>query len=102
MIANPEGTLCFSGKAQIAREILAYLNEHPDATDTLEGIAQWWLLERKIKYQRDLAREALAELVGKELVLEISAGDSRIYRTNPKKDGEIRAFLNNSTKQLQE
>jgi len=32
------------------REILAYLADHPDAQDTLAGIFEWWLLERKITY----------------------------------------------------
>jgi hypothetical protein len=30
-------------KTEIAREILAYLLDHPDAQDTLDGISQWWV-----------------------------------------------------------
>lgn len=82
------------GKAQIAREILAYLTDHPDAQDTLDGIIEWWLLDRKIIYQRKIVQEVLAELVDKGLLLEVPAGDSRThYRVNQIKSEEILAFL---------
>ncbi len=93
-----ERDLCFSDKSRIAHEILAYLMDHPDAQDTLDGVVQWWLLERKIKNQADLAKEALAELVHKAWVLEVSVGDSCTYRMNRNKYEEIRAFLPNESK----
>jgi hypothetical protein len=96
----PEGeqvmdkNLRFPDKFRIAHEILAYLMDHPDAQDTLDGVVQWWLLERKIKNQTDLTKEALAELVSKGLVLESESGDSRIhYRMNPDKSKEIQRLL---------
>ena len=30
----------------IAKEIEEYLNDHPKAADTLEGITEWWLLRK--------------------------------------------------------
>jgi len=51
------------GKNEIAREILAYLADHPDAGDTLEGIMQWWLMQRRIQNQIVLVEKALNELV---------------------------------------
>ena len=89
-----KGALCFPGKAQIAREILAYLAEHPEAQDTLDGIIQWWLLEQKIKYQTTMVREAIAELVAEGFVLEYKSRDSQIhYRTNRNRSGEIKKLL---------
>lgn len=35
----------------IMQEILAYLSEHPDAEDTLAGIAEWWLLKQKVRHK---------------------------------------------------
>lgn len=35
-------------KDEIARRIMNYLRKHPDARDTLEGIAKWWLGFEKI------------------------------------------------------
>jgi hypothetical protein len=43
--------------------ILSYMKEHPDASDTLEGILQWWLLNQTIAYQITKVQEVLDELV---------------------------------------
>jgi hypothetical protein len=81
-------------KPEIAREILAYLVDHPDAQDTLEGVVQWWLLERKIKYWTKMVKQTLAELVAKGFILEHRGEDAQIrYRLNTDKHERIRAFL---------
>ena len=81
-------------ESQVGYEILTYLAEHPDSNDTLEGIIQWWLLERKIEHQIAKVKEALAELVANGLVLENKGRDGRIhYRINGRKHGEIQALL---------
>ncbi len=81
---------CISNKSQIAQEILAYLADHSEAQDTLEGIIAWWLLERKIKYQKSLVQEALRELVDKGLILETQAGASQCrYRLRLQKKKEL-------------
>jgi len=66
-------------KLQVVREILAYLAEHPDAQDTVEGIVEWWLLEQKIKHHTAQVKEVLAELVIQGLVLEHEEKDARIH-----------------------
>jgi hypothetical protein len=74
-----------------ARAILAYLLEHPVAEDSLEGIAQWWMLERDIKRQTEEVRIALAVLVANGLVLERTVGSAGpSYRLNWEKFGELR------------
>ena len=89
-----KGSLCLPGKPEIAHEILAYLAEHPDAQDTLDGIVRWWLLEQKIKFQTNMVRDAIAELVAKGLLLETKTRDSQIhYRTNQSKSHEIKKLL---------
>jgi predicted transcriptional regulator len=81
-------------KSQTAYEILAYLAEHPDAQDTLEGIMEWWLLEQEIRRETAKVKEALAELVAKGLVLERKGKGARIYyRVNRRKSKEIRTIL---------
>jgi hypothetical protein len=81
-------------KSEVAREILAYLADHPDAQDTLEGIIHWWLLERQIKYQMALVKEAVQELVDRGLLLENRIQGSKPgYRINAEKQDEIRKFF---------
>jgi hypothetical protein len=89
--------LCFSDKSRISHEILVYLIEHPDAEDTLDGIAEWWLLERKVSHQKTQVRIALQELMTRGYVLEECPGDSRgRFRINGKRRDEIRSYLDRS------
>jgi hypothetical protein len=86
--------LCITEKSHVVYEILTYLAEHPDSSDSLEGIAQWWLLERSIEHHIGIVKEALAELVVKGLVLENKGRDERThYRINRRKQREIQALL---------
>jgi hypothetical protein len=82
------------GQAAIASDILAYLDEHPQAQDTLEGIAQWWLMEQRIKQVISGVRSALSELVHEGLVLEYEGADGQArYGVNLEKRAQIRARL---------
>ena len=55
--------LPIKNKLQIGYQIMAYLVDHPNARDTLEGIVEWWLLEREIKFETARVKEALSNLV---------------------------------------
>ena len=75
-------------------EILAYLVDHPEAQDTVEGIVEWWLLEQQIKRQAANIKKTLTELVARGFILELKGEDSRTYyRINRQKLQEIRALL---------
>ena len=81
-------------KSKIAHEVLAYLAEHPEAQDTLEGIIEWWLLEREIKRQTALVKESLGDLVAAGLVLECPGGDRSVrYQVNRARLREIRKLI---------
>ena len=73
----------------IAQEILRYLERHPDAKDTLEGIAQWWLQPQgrarghRARGHQDIAR-AVAWLCTHDLLLETRrVGVPPYYQRNP-------------------
>lgn len=81
-------------RPDIVHEILAYLVEHPDAQDTLEGIAQWWLLERYIQQGLAEVQAALSELTTIDLVREIKGPKATVrYQLNSNKLSEIRDIL---------
>ena len=80
--------------SSIARDILAYLIEHPESQDTLEGIMQWWLLEQEIKRWIDQVQAAIAELVASGFVLERRGKDGRIhYRINRSRKQKIKTLI---------
>lgn len=76
------------------RDVLGYLTDNPDAQDTLEGIVEWWLLERRIESRTVKVQEALAELVASGLIVERQGSDSRLrYSINAEKQEQIRALI---------
>lgn len=75
-------------------QILAYLVDHPKAQDTLEGIVEWWLLERIIKFQESQIVKALSELVDKGLIIAHKGKDAQMqYRINQDKVNEIQRLI---------
>jgi len=83
-----------SGQPTITSDILDYLVGHPQAQDTLEGIAQWWLMEQRIKHVISQVKSALNELVREGLVLEHEGADGQArYSINLEKRAQIRARL---------
>jgi hypothetical protein len=81
-------------EAETARDLLAYLIDNPDAQDTLEGIVEWWLLERKIESRIANVKKVLEELMAKGLILERKGSDSRVrYLINNDRRDEILALL---------
>ena len=54
--------------SKVAREILSYLERNPDAGDTLEGVARWWLLQQRIHTAVEEVQRGLDQLVKLGLV----------------------------------
>jgi len=48
---------------EVDRAVLAYLEDHPSAADTLEGITGWWLEQRRIRYGIEIVSAALERLI---------------------------------------
>lgn len=72
-----------TGTNRTARAILEYLREHPGAQDTVEGIVEWWLLERRIRQGAVEVEAALVELVGAGVMEARRGADGRThYRLN--------------------
>jgi hypothetical protein len=75
---------------ETAYKVLAYLSEHREAGDNIDGISEWWLMEQRIKSEIATVEKALEILEKKGLVIKSPTG---VYRINPAKSGEIRALL---------
>jgi hypothetical protein len=78
----------------LADEVLAYLLQHPQAQDTMEGIAEWWLLEQRIRHSVADVEATLRELVGNDFLIARRCGEGRMYYgLNRDKEREIRRHL---------
>src|SRR5271165_1534266 len=68
---------------RLARHILRYLREHPEAQDTVEGIMVWWVSERAIKHWLPQVRRSLAALVSRGYLEKRRTVDGHVfYRLN--------------------
>ena len=71
---------------QLADDILRYLLGHPEAKDTIEGIADWWLTERRVRQGIAEVEAALRHLVDRGLVDAVVREDGkRHYCLKPQK-----------------
>ena len=80
------------------RAILGYLLEHPQATDTLDGVLWWWLLEEDgTKWSHSQIHEALECAVRDGLMLGLAGADGRKrYRLAPGKLAEVHQLLHSN------
>jgi hypothetical protein len=85
-------------RTEIARRILIYLEENPEAQDSIEGILQWWLLERTVHYEKIRVEEVIEELVSRKFIVARKIGGLPImYSLNPSKLEEIRSTFRKKT-----
>ena len=82
----------------VAMEILDYLQQHPHASDTLVGIARWWLRRQRIETMTKTVKKALDELMSLDLVVSEEGHDKTTqeqaaYTLNPKRQRQIRLLL---------
>ena len=83
MRESPLGTdaiLDGAGDVQLRTLILGYLDDHPTAMDTLDGIAEWWVLRQQIEIEVRRVSRVLAALVTDGLLEEHEQGGIRFYR----------------------
>lgn len=78
----------------LAREILRYLETHPAAKDTVDGIAQWWLQRVGGVHRRRDVERAVALLCSHDLILETRrTGLPPYYQRNPQQHEAISRLL---------
>ena len=68
----------------IAAEIMAYLHRRPMASDSLDGITHWWLVEQAVVKNKKLVEQALAHLAHEgKVVKRVSSDSEAIYSLDP-------------------
>ena len=73
----------------IAAEIMTYLHERPLASDSLDGITHWWLVQQAITKNIDLVEQALEQLAQEGKVMKkMNANHESIYSLNPTYNSE--------------
>jgi len=69
----------------VAREIERYLESHPYAADSLEGITTWWVSKQRIRYELEVVRAALEQLTHSGIVSSgMTDENDPVYRLNDK------------------
>lgn len=72
---------------EIANEIMQYLEAHPAASDTPDGIANWWMLRQRYLRGLEKVNEALEYLVAEGLVSKRLNPDGHIvYSANAERN----------------
>lgn len=83
--------------AEVTLKLLRYLDQNPNAADTVDGILEWWLPKQSIYEEEKVVKRALDELVKRNLILATRASDDRRhYRLNTEFIKEIRRMISDS------
>jgi hypothetical protein len=65
-----------------AATIQRYLNRHPKAVETVEGVTKWWLLRQRYDDSEELVQQALDYLERRGIVERLKMpGGKVMYRT---------------------
>jgi hypothetical protein len=78
----------------IALRILRYLDEHPDARDTVNGVIERWIIEQCIREEKGKVLETLREMVAQGVLLEHRRKNAEEqFSINREKRDQIRDLL---------
>jgi hypothetical protein len=68
------------GESELRSLVIGYLDDHPTAMDTLDGIAEWWVLRQHIEIEVRRVSRVLDALVTDGILEEHNQGGIRFYR----------------------
>ncbi|MEO7967079.1 MAG: hypothetical protein ABIT38_24535 [Gemmatimonadaceae bacterium] len=68
--------------------VLGYIDDHPTAMDTLDGIAEWWVLRQQIEMEVRRVSRVLTALVLDGVLEEHAQGGIRFYRRAAQTGGD--------------
>lgn len=65
---------------ELGEAIRQYLAEHPQAMDTLEGIAEWWLMRQRVRVDLEVLERVLRHLTAEGVLEQMGSGDQARFR----------------------
>jgi hypothetical protein len=77
--------------AEMEDAVKQYLAEHPEAMDTIEGIAEWWLMRQQIRIEMEALISALNRLTDDGVLERIDSGGEARYRLKKNRLGDLEA-----------
>lgn len=81
MPKHPPVETAAANEGEIERSILAYLHAHPQAADTLRGIATWWLPRQRYESGCQRIEQVLGGMVQKGLLHREQLPDGEVLYT---------------------
>lgn len=67
-------------EAELARAVMGYLGEHPRAMDTVQGIAEWWVMRQEAQVDVDTLARVLRQLADEGLLERVDSANGPLYR----------------------
>lgn len=64
----------------LSSAILAYLGERSQAMDSVEGIAEWWLLRQRVRSVTQQVEKVVQELTSRGILETVEHGRTTLYR----------------------
>lgn len=65
MTKNSGGDALSNEDGEVEKSVLAYLDGHPEAADTLQGIVNWWLPQQRYESDCQRIEQTLGALVAR-------------------------------------
>ena len=90
MTREPRARATFQpGERECVEAVLGYLTEHPYASDTLEGITEWWVMRHHVRVEAHRVVRVLKTLTESGYLEKIGEGENPIYRLKTRDDRPI-------------
>ena len=83
---SPRGRPEHGAHGHLGREVMKYLEEHPHAMDTLQGIAEWWIGRDRAHVDLVELACALDHLTTDGALERIGSGEAARYRLKGRGD----------------
>ena len=67
-------------ESDLYRAVVQYLDENPEAMDTLDGIAEWWVMRQRIRTCVDTIARVVSQLVDEGLLEQLGPRERPRFR----------------------